>query len=243
MSKILGIDISSSSTGLALIENDQLLEYAKINPTGVMSSSAKMYLFSIELDKLIVKFAPDYIGIEDVVQVSSVSVTKILARFNGIAIISAYKYNKKDPKLFIPSEWKKIIGLSGSVKKCETQLFVCNKYKLLSLEKIKLYSEKIKENFVNKNDQSILLKKRNVDLLKKKKKKEKDKLVIENIEKDIFLMNSEIMDLKKHVKKQINDVFDKLSMDIYIETGINEDIADAIGVSIAYQKELKTDET
>jgi Holliday junction resolvasome RuvABC endonuclease subunit len=238
MSKILGIDISSNSTGLGLIEQDKLLDYTKINPTGTMSNSAKMYLFLVELEKLISRYSPDYIGIEDVIQVSSVSVTKILARFNGIAIISAYKYNKKDPKLFVPSEWKKMIGLSGSVKKCETQLFVCNKYRLLSDEKIDQYAVKIKANFDNKNDQSVLLKKKNIELLKKKKKKEKDKNIIESIEKEIVLINSEIAELKKVLSKQINNVFDNLSMEIYVETGINEDIADAVGISIAYQKLL-----
>ena len=234
--KILGIDISSNSTGLALIEDDKLLEYAKINPTGTMSSSAKMYLFSVELDKLISKFSPEFIGIEDVIQVSSVTVTKILARFNGIAIISAYRYNKKEPRLFIPSEWKKLIGLTGTVRKCETQLFVCQKYKLLSDDKIKQYSEKINENFENKNDQLIITNKKNLDLLKKKKKKEKDALVVETIDKEITTTKEEILRLNKDSKKQTNKIFDEISMEIYVDTGINEDIADALGIAIGYQK-------
>jgi len=234
--KILGIDISSNSTGLGLIEDDKLLEYAKINPTGTMSSSAKMYLFSVELDKLISKFSPEFIGIEDVIQVSSVTVTKILARFNGIAIISAYRYNKKEPRLFIPSEWKKLIGLTGTVRKCETQLFVCQKYKLLSDDKIKQYSEKIKENFENKNDQLIITNKKNLDLLKKKKKKEKDEAIIQTIDKEITTIKEEILRLNKDSKKQTNKIFDEISMEIYVDTSINEDIADAVGIANAYQK-------
>jgi Holliday junction resolvasome RuvABC endonuclease subunit len=236
--KILGIDISSNSTGLGLIEDDKLLEYAKINPTGTMSSSAKMYLFSVELDKLIAKYSPEFIGIEDVVQVSSVTVTKILARFNGIAIISAYRFNKKEPRLFIPSEWKKLIGLTGTVRKCETQLFVCQKYKLLSEDKIKQYSEKINENFENKNDQLIITNKKNLDLLKKKKKKEKDELVVQTIDKEIITIKEEILKLNKDSKKQTNKIFDEISMEIYVDTGINEDISDAVGIANAYQKVL-----
>lgn len=239
--KVLGIDISSNSTGLSLIQDDKLLEYAKINPTGTMSSSAKMYLFSVELDKLIAKYAPDFIGIEDVIQVSSVTVTKILARFNGIAIISAYRYNKKEPRLFIPSEWKRLIGLTGTVRKCETQLFVCEKYKLLSDEKIKYYSDKIKENFDNKNDNSemnLSFSQCIKNLLNKQKKKEKEQLNIETIQKDIDNISEDILKLRKDSKKQINKIFDEISMEIYVETGINEDIADATGIAVAYQKML-----
>jgi len=238
MFKILGIDISSNSTGFALIQGDKLLEYGKINPTGSMSAFAKMYLFSVELDKLMLKYSPDYIGVEDVIQVSSVSVTKILSRFNGIALVSAYKFNNKDPRLFIPSEWKKSIGLTGIVRKCETQLFVCQKYNLLSLEKIKQYSNKIRENFEKKNEEQIEdLRKQNI-LLKKKKNKEKDSSNLELINVNIQNVKDLIVKLSKDLKKQINKVFDDISTEIYVETGINEDIADAVGISLAYQKEL-----
>jgi crossover junction endodeoxyribonuclease RuvC len=236
--KILGIDISSRSTGLGLIEDDKLLEYSKINPTGTMSSTAKMYLFFVELDKLISKYSPDYIAVEDVIQVASVSVTKLLARFNGIALISAYKYNKKDPRLFVPSEWKKIIGLTGTVRKCETQLFVCNKYKLLDDKKIKQYSEKINEIFTSKDEQ-LEEKKKSLELLKKQKRKIKNETELNIVNEEIEKLSSEITKLKKDSKILTDKLFDDLSMEIYVETGINEDIADAIGISLAYQIELK----
>lgn len=238
--KILGVDISSRSTGLGLIEGDKLLEYTKINPTGTMSNSAKMFLFSVELEKLIQKYQPDYIAVEDVIQVSSVSITKILARFNGVALVSAYKYNKTEPRLFIPSEWKKIIGLHGIVKKCETQLFVCKKFKLLTEEKISYYQKKIDEVFSLKEDSNIQEERKNLDLLKKMKKKEKDKEKLVQIEKDIKDFEEKMKKSKKGLKNIIDKKFDEISMEIYIETSINEDVADAVGVALSYQKELNT---
>lgn len=242
--KILGIDISSRSTGVALIEGKDLLEYTKINPTGTMSNSARMYLFLVELDKLILKYQPDFIAVEDVIQVSSVSVTKILARFNGIALISAYGYNKKEPRLFVPSEWKKIVGLKGVVRKCQTQLFVCEKFKLLSEDKIKEYRQKIQINFETNNDNIIKTIRKELDFLKRTKKKEQDAVTLETMDNRIKEITSEIVKLRKSSKKEANKIFDDISMQIYIDSGINEDIADATSIAIAYQKEIcKVNET
>lgn len=231
--KFLGVDISSRSTGLGLIEDDKLLEYTKINPTGTMCTAAKLNLFFVELENFIQKHQPDHIAIEDVVQVSSVSVTKILARFNGIGLMCAYRYNKQDPKLFIPSEWKKIVGL-GAVRKCETQLFVCKKYKLLTPEQIKVYEEKIENvEIVNKNNLEDL--KNNLLVLKKdySKKKNKTPEQLEKIKENIDILNDELSKIKKSSKSIMEKSYDDLSMDLYIDTGVNEDIADAIGVALA----------
>lgn len=236
--KVVGIDISSKSTGIAVIEDDKLLDYTKINPTGTMSNSAKMFLFHVELEKFLNKFAPDYIAVEDVIQVSSVSVTKILARFNGIALMSAYKINKKEPKLFIPGEWKKAIGLPGSVRKCQTQIFVCKKYDLLNENKIKYYEDKI-NSCLNADEIEIEQKRENLESLNKKKRKEKDKIELARINGCIEQTKKEILALRKSKKALQDKQFDELSMEIYVETGINEDIADSIGVALAYQKELK----
>ena len=142
--KIMGIDISSKSTGYGLIDEQKLLEYGKIQPNHSMTSAQKLCLFSVELKKIIEKHRPDEIAIEDVVQCSSVSVTKILSRFNGIAIMEAYRYLQKDPPLYAPTQWKKCLkNCTGSAKKCETQLAVCIKYELLSSDRIKFYQEKI----------------------------------------------------------------------------------------------------
>jgi Holliday junction resolvasome RuvABC endonuclease subunit len=126
--KIMGVDISSRSSGWSIIENDKLLEYGLIVPQSKsMTNAQKMYLFQVELRKIIDAKQPDEIAIEDVIQVRSISVLKLLARFNGIAIIESYRYTQKEPDLYEPSKWKSIMGCGGGAKKCEVQLSICQK--------------------------------------------------------------------------------------------------------------------
>lgn len=236
----MGIDISSKSTGWSIIEDDNLLEYGKINPTGKMSTAQKLCLFSIELNKIIDAQKPDAIAIEDVVQVKSVSVAKILARFNGVAIVEAYKYLQKDPPLYEPSKWKKVLeDCSGSSKKCEIQLSVCKIYNLLTKEKISFYKDRIEKakasSKLDVDETRLLIKQLKKDMKKAKKAGES----LADIEEQILSFNKRLKKDRKSGKKQMSKEFDKISMDIYAETSINEDIADAIGVARAYQKDLK----
>lgn len=239
--KIMGVDISSKSTGWSLIEGDKLLEYGKINPTGKMSNAQKMYLFHVELRKIIDRLQPDDIAIEDVVQVRGVSVLKLLARFNGIAIIEAYRKLQREPQLYVPSEWKaKLEGCTGSSKKCEIQLAVCIKYGLLTAEKVAAYQTRIdaaKSKMGECNSDVREQLKALIKVCKKCKKKEPENVQkIQELEAKIETLKVAVVDAKKAGKKDMSEVFDHISMDIYAETSINDDIADAAGVAIAHQK-------
>lgn len=239
----MGVDISSKSTGWAIIENDKLLEYGKINPTGKsMSNAQKMYLFHVELRKIIDSKRPDEIAIEDVVQVRGVSVLKLLARFNGIAIIEAYRHTQKEPELFEPSRWKSMVdGCTGSARKCEVQNAVCKKYGLLSADKIAAYKKRIDEAKETLgevgSDSRQQLKKLRKELKKCRKKDDMKKA--QDLEVQVLQCSEAILKQKKSGKKDMSEIFDKISMDIYTETGVNEDIADAIGVAIARQQTIK----
>lgn len=236
MSKIMGIDISSKSTGWSVIDGDKLLEYGKINPTGSMTSTQKMVYFHNELERVIIKQKPNEIVIEDVIQVKSVSVTKILARFNGIALVEAYKYNQKEPVLFEPTEWKKLVTGSGNQKKCEIQIFVCEKYNLLSKEKIEFYKSKINniKNQLSESNDSVKI---NIKNLKKQLKKA-DNVKIKEIQLQIKNAKEQNIINRKKNKKDVSKLFDDISMSIYTESSINEDIADSICVALAH--EIKT---
>ena len=238
--KIMGIDISSKSTGWSIIEDDKLLEYGKVNPTGKMSTAQKLFLFHVELRKLIERHNPDETAIEDVPLVKSVSVAKLLARFNGVAMIEAYRHLQCDPELFEPSKWKKLIEISGSSKKCEVQLEVCIKYNLLTSDKIELYRDRIEAAKLVAKDSSEDVKEIRKDLKKQLRKAKKEKQF--DTETAIKLQLEELKtSVKKNIKKQKKEaskLFDAISMDIYTETSINEDIADSVGVAIAYQKSM-----
>jgi Holliday junction resolvasome RuvABC endonuclease subunit len=234
--KIMGVDISSRSSGWSIIENDKLLEYGLIVPQSKsMTNAQKMYLFQVELRKIIDAKQPDEIAIEDVIQVRSISVLKLLARFNGIAIIESYRYTQKEPDLYEPSKWKSIMGCGGGAKKCEVQLFICQKYNLLLLEKIATYQKRIdeaKECFGGCCDDV----RKQVKLVKKELKKCKDENRKLQIVQEIKSLQEKFVSVKKSSKKNTSEVFDKISMDIYTATGINEDIADSLGVAICHQK-------
>lgn len=240
--KILGVDISSTCTGWALIEGDNLLDHGKIVPTKHMTLGQKLCLFGKELSKVIEKHKPAEIAVEDVVQCSSVSVTKILSRFNGVALIEAYKYLQRDAELYEPSKWKKHLeGCTGSAKKAEIQLSICKKYNLLTQEKIKFYQERIdkcksmlcdsKEKV--KDEQKLELKQLKKDL--KKAKKDSDNNQIEILKEKIKSLMDDRFSKSKANKKIVNEEFDKISLDIYSETSIDDNVADAAGVAITLQ--------
>jgi Holliday junction resolvasome RuvABC endonuclease subunit len=241
MKTIMGIDISSRSTGWCIICGDKLVDFGKINPTGHMTNAQKMYLFQIELRKIIDTKQPDDIAIEDVVQVRSVSVLKLLARFNGIAIIEAYRHTQREPELYEPSRWKSMVdGCTGSAKKCEVQNVVCQKYSLLSPDKFVAYQKRIDVAKCtvgeSGSDARCQLKLAKKELKKCKKKEPNDRQKIGGLEQKIKQLQEQFTNDKKSGKKDMSEVFDKISMDIYTETSVNEDIADSIGVAIAHQK-------
>jgi len=248
MKKIMGIDISSKSTGWAVIQGDKLLEFGKINPTGTMSAAQKLFYFHVELERIIAKQQPEEIAVEDVVQVKSVSVVKILARFNGVAVVESYRYLQRDPMMFEPTQWKKLVkGCTGGSKKCDVQLSVCEMYNLLPKDKIEFYRNKINDirNQLGENNDAkkISLKDLNKQLKKYKYKESSDGLSIEDRQKKVNDLRRQIDAVKsqndssrKKNKKEASKLFDDISMQIYTESSINEDIADAVGVAIAFQK-------
>jgi Holliday junction resolvasome RuvABC endonuclease subunit len=241
--KIMGIDISSSSTGWAVIEGDSLVEYGKVEPHKKLSLAQKLCLFGTEINKLVLKHKPDEIAIEDVIQVSSVSVTKILSRFNGIAIAESYKYLQKDPPLYTPPEWKKTLdGCNGGSKKAEIQLSMCKKYSLLSVDRVKYYQDKIEKAKAIAGDcdeESVKDQKKLLKQLTKEFKKceiqEKAQTIKDQINK-IKLQKGATAKANKQLSK---DEMFKISMEIYSETSVCDDAADAMGVAICLQKSLK----
>ena len=235
----MGVDISSRSTGWSIVQNDKLLEYGKINPTGkTMSAAQKMFLFHIELKKLIERHKPDEIAIEDVPLVKSASVAKLLAKFNGIAVIEAYRHLQRDPILYMPPEWKTYVeGCTGSSKKCEIQIAICKIFGLLSTDKIQAYQERITEAKNEAKEGSNEAKDEVKSIKKQIKKAKKSGADVSELETKLKLASESATRCTKSKKKDMSEAFDQISMDIYTETGINEDIADATGVAIAFQKQ------
>ena len=234
----MGVDISSKSTGWSILQGDKLVEYGKVNPTGKMTTSQKLFLFHVELKKIIERYQPDEIAIEDVPLVKSVSVAKLLARFNGVAMIEAYRHLQKEPTLFEPSKWKKLVdGCTGSSKKSEVQLAICKIFKLLNDDRIDYYQAKINDIKSNSLDpQDVKDEIKSIKKQIKKTLKQSGNDVANQLTEKLKLITENVAKNKKKKKRELSNEFDQISMDIYTETSINEDIADSIGTAIAFQK-------
>jgi len=266
---ILGIDISSSSTGWALLQDaNTLKEYGLIKPTGNMSVSQRLYFFGNEIKKVIDKFQPTEIVIEETVLVRGPVIMRTLASFRGVALFQAYSYQKREVTTYTPPEWKKMIGLKGMAKKPEIQLFICEKYNLLEPKKIGEYKvillengEKIDNFKKNRKKSNIFLK----DMLTEFSRKCENNEIVQKIETDlgdIVIDEPELTkggEIKKNaikkcckeiekkytklVNSQIKEAeqkFNQVSTDCYSDCGIGPDVADAIGVALTKCLEKKS---
>jgi crossover junction endodeoxyribonuclease RuvC len=213
--KLLGLDVSSSSTGWTIIESSNnsepiLLEFGLIRGDSSMSTTQRLYFQCNEIKKILEKFKPDEIAIEETVFVHGPKIMKILARFSGVAMYQCFAYNKKEPYFYEPAMWKKSIGIGGNAIKAEVQLAVCGIFNKLTKEVIENYKTQL-----SKIDEQVKIYKSEAKL-QKIEKKEKSKKI-------------------KEIEKQYN----KISTDIFSDSGINNDIADSIGICLCLKNELK----
>jgi crossover junction endodeoxyribonuclease RuvC len=201
----------------------------------------KLYLFDVELQKLIKRYNPDEIAIEDVIICKSAKTAIILGRFNGVALRLAYEHNRKDPSLYIPSQWKKnLLGCCGSSSKAEIQLSICEIFGLIDNRKYDIYIEKINEAKmivanVDRDELKIIRSK----LASEKRKKDSDAKQIKYYEKEISSLKKGFDSHIKDSKKQMDSELESVSLEIYTDTGISDDIADAIGVALNKKFELE----
>jgi len=90
--KVLGLDVSTVSTGWAVLTDGPTLgEYGLIpfeanTPEHKVSEKRKLVVFREVVKGLITKFSPDIVIIEDTYVQFDPSVTKKLSRFAGVAI-------------------------------------------------------------------------------------------------------------------------------------------------------------
>ncbi|MDD5650308.1 MAG: crossover junction endodeoxyribonuclease RuvC [Candidatus Nanoarchaeia archaeon] len=203
-----GCDVSTQSTGWSIVEKtDQtlkIIDKGLIRGEGSMSTIQRLYLLGNELKKVFDKYNPDEIGIEESLFMRGPTILRTLSRFSGVAIYQAYAHNKKEPLLFGPPEWRKIVGIAGNCSKAEVQVSVCERFGLLTQKQITTYQDCFKK---------IVLDVSNAKAVAKQQKTTKKTLA-------------------KQIK-EIEKAYDKISTDIYSDSGINNDIADSISIALA----------
>lgn len=83
--KILGLDISSNSTGWAVLDDDKLVDYGVITTTGY--DVGKLIDFYSQLNNILSDFTDiEWVGIEDT-YVQNIVTTKVLSTYHGVALL------------------------------------------------------------------------------------------------------------------------------------------------------------
>lgn len=133
MSKILiALDESTTCTGYAIFDDSELIEH------GVFSFKSKDVLERVsfimeEIEKLISKYKPNNMIIEDVQITMNAATAKSLLGLQFMIEVYAHR-NNISCETYRTTKWRKILGLSNSrsldrkAKKQETIDYVKNKY-------------------------------------------------------------------------------------------------------------------
>lgn len=122
---ILGLDISSASTGYAIYntDHDSFDGYGVIKFSGTGKNKKthpqRLGLFEEKLLEVIEEYSPEYIYIEDIWGGNNKKTYKILALYHGIAYKIAYLHNEKDPIVYAPSAIRKLVANGEGVKMTE----------------------------------------------------------------------------------------------------------------------------
>ena len=129
MTKILGLDVSSSCTGYCIVCDGylDLNSLGTIEPPSDLTVGEKLVYFEKAVKKLIKKFQPDDVMIEDIFKGPNAKTFKLLAMFRGVAFKTIQEKLKKDPESVMPTEARSRVGVIGG-KKENAFAWVIEKY-------------------------------------------------------------------------------------------------------------------
>ncbi len=128
---ILGLDVSSSSTGFAVLRdgrwNKSKASYGMIKPPRKLPLGEKLVYFRDELEKVIKKISPTHIVIEDVFRGRNAKTVKLLSRFSGVTVELCRRLSKKEPTIVNALQARTCIGVR---KKEEAFSIITERYNL-----------------------------------------------------------------------------------------------------------------
>lgn len=129
---ILGLDVSSSSTGYAVLRNGR---WNKSKASfGIIKTSSKdplaqrLLSFRDQLEALLKKIKPTHVVIEDVFSGRNISTTKLLSRFSGVALEICLRRTKKEPLVITTMQVRSFLGCGK--KKENAFAYICDRYNL-----------------------------------------------------------------------------------------------------------------
>lgn len=91
--RVLGVDCGSAVTGVGILESDgrgaRLLHYGAIRPGRTHAFAARLDHIHRELEKLVERFRPDSIAVEQVFQAYNVKSAMQLSQVRGVVLLAA----------------------------------------------------------------------------------------------------------------------------------------------------------
>ena len=105
MQKILAFDQSTKISAYSVFVNGEYVECSHIDLSKMKNTSDRIRAMGVELCKIIKKYNPDKVVIEEVAQQSNALTLKLLARIQGI-IIGFCAAHKIETYIIEPSKWR-----------------------------------------------------------------------------------------------------------------------------------------
>lgn len=114
--KVLSFDQSTRVSGWAYFEDGQYIESGIVDMNkSKLNTDERSFEMAKELWKVIKKYKPEHLILENVQQQSSVQTVIVLARLAGMIIGYAEAHNVHT-HILLPSQWRKALGYSQGAK-------------------------------------------------------------------------------------------------------------------------------
>lgn len=252
----LALDIATQSGWSVLNEKKELIEFGTIQINSSMTLPQRIIFLSNEIIRIIEKFKPDHIFIEDLIcGISGVKTLSYLGRLNGAVILTCTKYVNNNIHFFTPAKWKShsFSGLHGMSKKWEVQLAVVNHYKM----KFNISDEEIQNLLTSKRSMDEIIKSRDKNIKQltdsskeiiKKINSRRNPISVDNkiiMAEEVKRIKNEIINERKNIKideKKIDKDMNSISLQITSRTGITTDISDSIAINFCGIKQYEKGE-
>ena len=124
---ILGIDPGIADTGFGVIKVNAheltCLNYGSIKTSSKLDLPDRLEIINLELNKLIKKYKPNLIAIEELFFCNNAKTALIVGQARGVVVLTA-KLNKVKSVEFTPYQVKQAVSTYGHAKKDQVQKMV-----------------------------------------------------------------------------------------------------------------------
>ncbi|MEK7558143.1 MAG: crossover junction endodeoxyribonuclease RuvC [Patescibacteria group bacterium] len=124
---ILGIDPGIADTGFGIIKNENnklaCLDYDSIKTSAKLDLADRLEIINLELTKLIKKYKPNLIAIEELFFCKNVKTALVVGQARGVMLLTA-KQNKVPTVEFTPLQVKQAVSTYGRADKNQIKKMV-----------------------------------------------------------------------------------------------------------------------